>query len=765
MNEENNKKRNKIIIIVAVLFLLTAGIITVYSFKNTKAEEIDGGVIGSLFGSPTVSCPTGFEMQKGASGCVMNANTLKKIPGFAMKVGSDFVSLNNIDVDSSLSFEQTKEIYDSFGDNNFTNPVYSNGEVFCEQLKCFKIKIVSASTATTHETVYFDETLGVYKSSDNYYIHVSPEVSGDDLYWFYGDFVYVFPDKWFESYKNETGFFIEKNSVKFIKGSEVTFDFNKPIANVTLNLNEENSTSNSISRYVILDTESDNPTDGYTTWYFKVGTPTKTGYIFDGWTTEHDYTSIVGPDNDGYYTINFGRGITTNGRAAITLKAVWEKEDSSLPRLYSVYYKDSTGNNTVDTKTHSSSNFTIINGKNDYCVGTDANKIFSYWKNMTDTSDTNKYCLDTTSGCTKNIPIPSGKTSVTLKAVCSSNSGGGDTPNHYSVYYKDSTGNNTVYTKTHSSSNFTIINGKNDYCVGTDANKIFSYWKNMTDTSDTKKYCLDTASGCTESITITSGRNATLKAVCSSNSGGGDTPKYTLTLKKNCSGTFKCVSDTNSEVCNQLKNNGKFTKSVTKGDTFTFPKTFDTLTCDGNEINSWGSFELGQELEINSNITASAKWKSSSGGGDTPSTDEYTVTLKKNCSGTFKCVSDKNSEVCNQLKNNGKFTKNVTKGDTFIFPKTFDTLTCDGENIDKWGIYNLGSSITVNSNITTSANWKNSSSNDDPIDNPIDDPSDDPSDDPIDNPQTGSIVIYLVLLFGIGALAYSVWYFRGFREN
>ena len=59
----------------------------------------------------------------------------------------------------------------------------------------------------------------------------------------------------------------------------------------------------------------------------------------------------------------------------------------------------------------------------------------------------------------------------------------------------------------------------------------------------------------------------------------------------------------------------------------------------------------------------------------------------------------------------------------------------------------------INSNITASAKWKNSSS------------IDDPSDDPIDNPQTGSIVIYLVLLFGIGALAYSVWYFRGFRKN
>ncbi len=752
MNEENNKKRNKIIIIVAVLFLLTAGIITVYSFKNTKAEEIDGGVIGSLFGSPTVSCPTGFEMRKGASGCVMNANTLTKIPGFAMKVGSDFVGLNNIDVDSSLSFEQTKEIYDSFGDNNFTNPVYSNGEVFCEQLKCFKIKIVSASTATTHETVYFDETLGVYKSSDNYYIHVSPEVSGDDLYWFYGDFVYVFPDKWFESYKNETGFFIEKNSVKFIKGSEVTFDFNKPIANVTLNLNEENSTSNSISRYVILDTESDNPTSE-STWYFKVGTPTKTGYIFDGWTTEHDYTSIVGPDNDGYYTININRGITTHGSTAITLKAVWEKEDSSLPRQYTLTYLDSDGE-TIKSVTDVLNTIKVISGSDSYCTGNYVGGTFQYWKN-TDTSDTDKYgnCSD----CNGAFTITSGR-NATLKAVCSSNSGGGSTPKYTLTLKKNCSGTFKCVSDTNSEvCNQLKNNGK--FTKTITKGDTFTFPKTFdTLTCDGNEINSWGSFELGQELEINS--NITASAKWKSSSGGGDTPstdEYTVTLKKNCSGTFVCSSSVNSEVCNQLKNNGKFTKNVTKGDTFIFPKTFDTLTCNGNEINSWGSFELGQELEINSNITASAKWKSSSGGGDTPSTDEYTVTLKKNCSGTFVCSSSVNSEVCNQLKNNGKFAKNVTKGDTFIFPKTFDTLTCDGENIDKWGIYNLGSSITVNSNITASAKWKNSSS--------IDDPSDDPSDDPIDNPQTGSIVIYLVLLFGIGALTYSVWYFRGFRKN
>lgn len=41
MNEENNKKRNKIIIIVAVLFLLTAGIITVYSFKILRLRKLN----------------------------------------------------------------------------------------------------------------------------------------------------------------------------------------------------------------------------------------------------------------------------------------------------------------------------------------------------------------------------------------------------------------------------------------------------------------------------------------------------------------------------------------------------------------------------------------------------------------------------------------------------------------------------------------------------------------------------------------------------
>ena len=72
--------------------------------------------------------------------------------------------------------------------------------------------------------------------------------------------------------------------------------------------------------------------------------------------------------------------------------------------------------------------------------------------------------------------------------------------------------------------------------------------------------------------------------------------------------------------------------------------------------------------------------------------------------------------------------------------------------------YKIVEASYKDNNIYLDAVWESSNGGGD-----TPDPSQ--NDDPIDNPQTGSIVIYLVLLFGIGALVYSVWYFRGFREN
>ena len=597
MNEENNKKRNKIIIIVAVLFLLNAGIITVYSFKNTKAEEIESFIVDS----EEVVVPPFYELMESYSGIKLKTS-IKSNSGMSFYYKTtnsssdqpyydilDSIELQDVNctynVPISVSLVKSQTIPKTSTTTISGRPWYltefvSDGTIdgdttICDNSYCCSALIkgypISYVSATSDYLNFYinGSSYGHSNKGTAVFAHV---YKNDNPYGGQGYIKIQTANEYYPLLKDRNRVYAEEN--------DGSIYFDRPMLLVTLDGNGGTFDGNDEKEMIFIQKTSDLTIN---TMVVQTTVPTRDNWNFVGWKLAGNSEGREGVyfDSENPEVISVALAVDCNSdvkrcyRSELSLKAVWEKEDSSEP------------------------------------------------------SD----------------------------------------PNHpsYSVYYKDSTGNNTVYTKTHSSSNFTIINGKNDYCVGTDANKIFSYWKNMTDTSDTKKYCLDTASGCTESITITSGRNATLKAVCSSNSGGGDTP----------------------------------------------------------------------------------------------STDEYTVTLKKNCSGTFKCVSDKNSEVCNQLKNNGKFTKNVTKGDTFIFPKTFDTLTCDGENIDKWGIYNLGSSITVNSNITTSANWKNSSSNDDPIDNPIDDPSD----DPIDNPQTGSIVIYLVLLFGIGALAYSVWYFRGFRKN
>ena len=220
-------------------------------------------------------------------------------------------------------------------------------------------------------------------------------------------------------------------------------------------------------------------------------------------------------------------------------------------------------------------------------------------------------------------------------------------------------------------------------------------------------------------------------------------------------GDCTCEDSVSGKICLAFNSNPEesFEYVVSAGSSIQLP----TIRCPGinKKIKDW-SGKIGN-FKPTANTTLKANWVPINS-GNTPSNDEYTVTLNRNCSGTFVCSSTTNSEVCTQLKNNGKFTKTVTKGDTIIFPKKFDALTCDGKEISSWGSYSLGTKITVNNNIYLDAVWESSNGGGD-----TPDPSQ--NDDPIDNPQTGSIVIYLVLLFGIGALVYSVWYFRGFREN
>ena len=707
---EKSNKRRYTLIVISFLFLLVATFVTVYNFKDTRAE-----------------LSLGFIEDENLRECISNTN------------------VNSIDEITSLTCVN-KNVESLVGLNNLSNLTELN-------LSHNNISDISALSGLNNLTEL--------RLSYNNIIDISA-LSGlnnlTELYLSYNNIIDISALRRLNNLKTldlSSNNISDISALSGLNNLMLLYLFNN-------NLKEKNGICGSFCSYGtqvifnINDGTDDKLYQNRKNGVLKPDNPTRSGYIFDGWFKDASLSE------DSEVNFDSESGLSTNvdfSVSPVTLYAKW-KLSSTTTTTYSVKFNFNAPSNV------SSANC-ICDGLDEICRAFDSNptEIFDYV-----VSAGSSIQLPTIScpGINKKIKDWSGNTgnfkptaNTILKANWGSiNSGNTPSNDEYTVtlnrncsgtFVCSSTTNSEVCTQLKNNGKFTKIVTKGDTFVFP---KTFDKL-----TCDGKEISSWGSFDLGYELNVTS--DVTASAKWKSSSGGGNTPsndEYTVTLNRNCSGTFVCSSTTNSEVCTQLKNNGKFTKIVTKGDTFVFPKTFDKLTCDGKEISSWGSFDLGYELNVTSDVTASAKWKSSSGGGNTPSNDEYTVTLNRNCSGTFVCNSTTNSSVCEQLKNNGKFTKTVTKGDTFIFPKTFDTLTCDGKEISSWGSYSLGTNITVNKNIDIDAAWESSNGGGD-----TPDPSQ--NDDPIDNPQTGSIVIYLVLLFGIGALVYSVWYFRGFREN
>ena len=667
---EKSNKRRYTLMVISFLFLLVATFVTVYNFKNTRAEETDAAVKISTIA--TCKGDGNFVFRSdGISGCEMTIDTLKNISGFQQQINNKWEDITNFTLDTDYGIKMTDKLfkiyYSKHGDL-YSGPWSYNYEILFNYVP----NVLESSTICQDKTFCCTfKVSGInsyepqnFRNTGNFHMIFGSANPNNS---FKGEFVYAFP-----SSGGGVGRFSELTIDYYGYENECKYAYNQPLVKVTIDDRGHTDTEYYQVSDMVLHGGGGGSTDSITSTvhytggnvYIKYIPPTRIGYVFDGFDSNDDIVSL----SNNYYKLPI-----TSDETAV--------QDTSLQKTYKMIERKLT------VKWKKRKSYTVKfnfnapdNVSSGNCTCDDSDKIcFAFDNNPTD--ENFEY-------------VVSAGSSIQLPTI---------------------------------------------RCPG--INKKIKDWSGKIGNFKP-----------TEDITLV----ANWVPINSGNTPSND--EYTVTLNRNCSGTFVCSSTTNSEVCTQLKNNGKFTKTFTKGDTFVFPKTFDTLTCDGKEISSWGSFDLGYELNVTSDVTASAKWKSSSGGGNTPSNDEYTVTLNRNCSGTFVCSSTTNSEVCTQLKNNGKFTKTVTKGDTIIFPKKFDALTCDGKEISSWGSYSLGTKITVNNNIYLDAVWESSNGGGD-----TPDPSQ--NDDPIDNPQTGSIVIYLVLLFGIGALVYSVWYFRGFREN
>ena len=599
---EKSNKRRYTLMVISFLFLLVATFVTVYNFKNTRAEETDAVVNPSIKIATCKGASNFVFRSDGISGCEMTIDTLKNISGFQQYLeGYNWEEIRSFTLDTEYGIKRTDKLFNRYKSKHGSS--YSEPWSYdYYNLYSYNISIES-STICQRETFCCNFKLQDinsdksqrFRNTGNFHMILVPDQIYDS---FEGEFVYAFPS---------TDIGPASPLVLAIDyygyENECKYAYNQPLVKVTID--DRRSTSTEYYQVSDMKLERVGGTDSITSTvhytggnvYIKYTPPTREGYVFDGFKL-NDVKDIA-PSSNNYYKLPI-----THDETAV--------QDTTLQKTYKMIER----------------------------------KLTVKWKEL---------------------PSPTPSTTVTFDFNAPDNVSSGKCTCEDSVLDKiclafnsNPTDENFEYVVSAGSS----IQLPTIRCPG--INKKIKYWSGKTGNFTGNFKPTEDTTLVANWVPINSG-----------------SVKYEVVLKKNCSGTFVCSSTTNSEVCTQLKNNGKFTKTVTKGDTIIIPKTFDSLTCDGKKISSWGSYSLGTTITVNNNIYLDAVWESSNGGGDTPD---------------------------------------------------------PGQNDDP-----------INND---------PGQNDDPINN---DPGQ--NDDPINNPQTGSIVIYLVLLFGIGALVYSVWYFRGFREN
>ena len=784
-----NKRRN-VIIMISFLFLVVATFVTVYNFKDTKANEEETNAVTE---SIKVTCLGGSNFvfrTDGISGCEMTQDTLKSIPGFQKYDGSSWVNISqNFELyPSGVNwFKKTiigyKYLTTDFNDiwsyqengvlaglttQSYTNTACSNNNTLCCE---FKVNNINSNNAL----------LEYRNKGDNFHMIFVPE-TGNDNNKFLGNFVYAFPSSTIgDSTSND--FKIDY----WDYNDECKYAYNQPI--VKLTIKDYDGMSSNYYKITLTGGSSGTFGDNETTTssnhgyvYFKYNRQ-RENYVFGGFYNESSIKPAELVSDDIYRVkIYPGEMKVQNESLNKTYKMI-EKT------LNTRWWTDTTDEYDVTLDASNCSNTITCEGNDNVCkaLGTDkkyTEKVFagdSYSiPNLTLNCGNNTIKEWKNGSVTygSGVDIDNITSNLTLSAVWNSSTGGGSDGNVSFTFSRPSANLVNCSCSGLDAACAAFNNNKNDVVVQVNSGTSFTMPRISCDKYQVKQWRGSSGNPTPgTNVLVNEGDLLTYTAewVNSGSGGGSDDPEptptppstqYKVTLNRNCSGTFKCVSDENSEVCKGLTSStGTYTKEVEEGDTFTFPKTFDTLTCDGKKITSWGKYNLGKQVTVNSDITANATWESSSGGGGddvpTPGPVTYNVTLYRNCVGTFACNSTTKPEICAGLKGtDGKYVEKVNKGDKFVFPNDddFKLLTCDGKELLSWSKYVLGESVTINSNITANATWESSNGGGD-----TPDPSQ--NDDPIDNPQTGSIVIYLVLLFGIGALVYSVWYFRGFREN
>ena len=444
--------------------------------------------------------------------------------------------------------------------------------------------------------------------------------------------------------------------------------------------------------------------------------PTRSGYNFSKWTT--------GKDGSG---TSYAPGATYNANASITLYAQWISAckwttADACQKANPGYTCKSTGTDGACWDVDKPSTYTIsynanggrgAPGSQTKTYGTDlklsstkptrSGYTFVNWNTKSDGSGTNY-----ASGATYNT-----NANITLYAIWKTNSSGGDTTTKYTVSYNANGGSGVPgnQVKTHGS------NLKLSSTKPTRSGYTFVNWNTKGD---------GTGKSYVPGATYSTDANLTLYAIWKTNASGGPvTKKYTIKFDANGgTGTTKEI------VCDYGS------KCTLTGNAFTrdgYEFTGWNTKSDGNGV-SYRDREVVKDLSSvdGAIVTLYAKWKAND-----IDVEEHVITFIHN-DGTNRitvlAVDDNDTiPIITPDRDGYEFAGWYTDVD---LTKKYDFTT------------------KVKGDITLYAKWTEDDSSNDKTDEEIS-----------NNSKTGDVMMFMAWTIGIGALAYTVYYYKTRKEN
>lgn len=302
---ERSNKRRYTLMVISFLFLLVATFVTVYNFKNTRAEETDAAVKISTIATCKGDGNFGFRSD-GISGCEMTA--VKNISGFQQYINNKWENITNFTLDAKYGIKKTDksfQIYLSPYGDLYSGPwSYSYDQVLFNYVP----DLLESKTICQDETfccTFKVSGINSYESQNfrntgNFHMIFGSANPNNS---FKGEFVYAFP-----SSGGGVGRFSELTIDYYDYENECKYAYNQPLVKVTIDDRGHTDTEYYQVSDMVLhggggSTDSITSTVHYTggNVYIKYIPPTREGYVFDGFKL-NDVKDIA-PSSNNYYKL------------------------------------------------------------------------------------------------------------------------------------------------------------------------------------------------------------------------------------------------------------------------------------------------------------------------------------------------------------------------------------------------------------------------------------------------------------------------------